>query len=315
MSGTASTATVLLNNGERMPILGLGTWKSAAGQVRQAVAEAIDAGYRHIDGAHVYQNEHEVGAAINAKIADGTVRRSELFVTGKLWCTDHRPERVRAALLHTLNTLNTPYLDLYLMHLPCGLTYADGGELFPNIVSAAGDESALAFDDDVDYLDTWRAMELAVDDGLVRSIGVSNFNRAQTERLLAACRIRPVTNQIEAHPYLTQSRMLHYLRSVDLTMTGYSPLGSPDRPWATASDEPPLLQHPRLQQLADKYGKTVAQILIRYQIDRGVVVIPKSVTPARIRSNMAVFDFRLTAEDVAVIDGFDCGGRLVPMQK
>lgn len=148
----------------------------------------------------------------------------------------------------------------------------------------------------------------------MRSIGVSNFNRSQTERLLGACRIRPVTNQIESHPYLTQRRMLHYLRSVGVTMTGYSPLGSPDRPWA-AADEPSLLQHPRLQQLAAGYGKTVAQILIRYQIERGVAVIPKSVTAERIRSNADVFDFRLTAEDVELIDGFECGGRLVPMLK
>lgn len=299
------TPRVLLNNGELIPILGLGTWKSQPGEVRQAVADAIDAGYRHFDGAHFYQNEHEVGAAVNAKIAEGRVRRDELFLTSKLWTTDHSPERVREGLLTTLNNLNTPYLDLYLIHLPCGLEFA-GEDLFPKDA-----EGRLRFSD-VDFVDTWRELERAVDDGLVRSIGVSNFNRAQTERLLSVCRIRPVTNQIESHPYLTQRKLAAWLRAEGIVVTGFSPLGSPDRPWAKAG-EPVLLEHPQLQALAEKYRKSTAQILIRYQIERGIVCIPKSVTKSRIVSNLNVFDFRLDEEDVELISGFECNGRMVPM--
>lgn len=225
-------------------------------------------------------------------------------MTSKLWNTDHHPDNVRAALLKTLDALNTPYLDLYLIHTPVAFQHGDA--LFP--VSADG---TLIIADDDDFVDTWRELERAVDDGLVRTIGLSNFNRAQTARLLAACRIRPAVNQIEIHPYLTQLKLTDYLRSEGIVAIGFSPLGSPDRPWAK-SGEPLLLEHPRLQELAEKYKKSTAQILIRYQIERGIVVIPKSVTKSRIVSNFNVFDFRLDADDLATINGFECNGRLVP---
>lgn len=305
---SAVVPSVVLNNGERIPILGLGTWKSAPGEVKRAVEDAIDAGYRHIDCAHYYLNEDEVGAAVNAKIAAGVVRRSDLFVTGKLWATDQRPNRVRPALLTTLNDLNTAYLDLFLMHVPFAFEYDPDGSFAPK----DPETGALRFANDVDFVDTWRELERAVDDGLVRSIGISNFNRAQTERLLANCRIRPATNQIELHPYLTQIRLVEYLRKEGIVVTGYSPLGSPDRPWAKP-DDPALLEHPIIQALAEKYHKSTAQILIRYQIERGIVVIPKSVTKARIVSNFNVFDFNLTAEDVEQINGFERNARFVPM--
>lgn len=305
-SSAVSAPSVVLNNGERIPIVGLGTWKSAPGEVQRAVEDAIDAGYRHIDGAHFYQNEDEVGAAVNAKIAAGIVRRSDIFLTSKLWVTDHHVDRVRAGLMTTLNNLNTPYLDLYLIHLPTGLEYADG-EMFPKDPATG----KMRFSDD-DFVDTWRELERAVDDGLVRTIGISNFNREQTERLLANCRIRPAVNQVEVHPYLTQQKLIGFLRAEGITVTGYSPLGSPDRPWAKAGD-PVLLEHPIIQALAEKYRKSTAQILIRYQIERGVVVIPKSVTKSRIVSNFNVFDFQLTEDDVEQINGFECNGRFVPM--
>lgn len=168
----------------------------------------------------------------------------------------------------------------------------------------------ILFDDAADYLDTWRELERAVDDGLVRSIGVSNFNRAQCERLLSKCRIRPVTNQVECHPYLTQHKLAEYLRTEGILLTAYSPLGSPDRPWAVVG-EPVLLEEQLLQALAEKYKKSTAQILIRYQIERGHLVTPKSVTKSRIQSNFNVFDFRLNGEDVRAINAFDRNGRLI----
>lgn len=295
--------------------------------MKQAVLDAIDAGYRHVDGAHVYSNEAEVGDAVNEKIAEGVIKRfsirkiyriyfaiivfvcvfgrSDIFLTSKLWNTDHHPDNVRSALLKTLENLNTPYLDLYLIHFPVALKH--GGALFP-----VGDDGKLEFED-VDYVDTWRELERAVDDGLVRSIGVSNFNKEQTERILNASRIRPAVSQVELHPYLSQQKLVNYLQSEGIVVTGYSPLGSPDRPTKKSSD-PPLLEHAVLQELAEKYKKSTAQILIRYQLDRGLVVIPKSVTKSRIVSNFNVFDFELNAEDLEKINGFNLNHRFVEFQ-
>lgn len=159
-------------------------------------------------------------------------------------------------------------------------------------------------------MDTWHELERAVDDGLVRSIGISNFNKYQTEQILRNCRIRPAVNQIEIHPYLTQNKLVDYLRGQGIVVVGYSPLGSPDRPRAKSSD-PSLLEHPELMGLADKYDKTTAQILIRYQIDRGLIVLPKSVTKSRIVSNFYVFDFKLSTEDMETINGLNCNHRFV----
>lgn len=227
-----------------------------------------------------------------------------MFITSKLWNTFHRPDLVRGALEVTLKNLGTPYVDLYLIHWP--LAYKEGGELFPK---TADDKIAFS---DVDFLDTWKELEKAVDDGLIKSIGVSNFNRAQLERLLANARIPPVTNQVECHPYLTQTKLSEYCASKNIVITAYSPLGSPQRPWVTAND-PVLLEDPKLKALADKYGKSVGQLLIRYQTQRGHVVIPKSVTKARIVSNLDVFGFELTADDLAKVNAFNVNGRICPM--
>lgn len=209
-------------------------------------------------------------------------------------------------MLKTLENLNTPYLDLYLIHFPVALQHGDA--LHPT------DEDGNLLFEDVDYIDTWRELERAVDDGLVKSIGISNFNSKQTKRVLDNCRIRPVVNQIELHPYLTQSKLVNYLRSEDIVTVGYSPLGSPDRPFAKTS-EPLLLEHQTLNELAEKYEKTVAQILIRYQIDRGIVVIPKSVNKSRIESNFDVFDFQLSDEDLDTINGFNINHRYIAFQQ
>ncbi|XP_076295973.1 aldo-keto reductase 1B-like [Lasioglossum baleicum] len=292
------------SNGNPVPAFGLGTWKSKPGEVTQAVKDAIDLGYRHIDCAHVYENEKEVGAALKAKLAEGVVKREDLFITSKLWNTFHKKELVEPAIKTTLANLGLEYLDLYLIHWP--VAYKEGEGLFPK---NADDTVALS---NVDYIDTWKGMEDLVAKKLAKNIGISNFNSEQVERLLKNCNIKPVTNQIECHPYLTQKKLSEFCKKKGILITAYSPLGSPDRPWAKP-DDPKLMEDKKLVELAKKYKKTPAQVLIRYQLDRGHIVIPKSVTKSRIAQNSEVFDFKLTAEDIAYIDKFDCNGRICPL--
>lgn len=293
---------VTFNNGEKYPIFGLGTWKSKPGEVTQAVKDAIACGYRHIDCAYAYGNENEVGAAIKAKIDDGTVKREDLFITSKCWNTFHSKNLVISCLKESLFSLGVQYLDLYLIHWPMG--YKEGGDKMPK------DSSGKFIYSDVDYVETWQGMEEAVRSGLVKSIGVSNFSKKQIERVMEEGQIKPVVNQIECHPYLNQKKMMEFCRSKDIYVAAYSPLGSPDRPWAKPGD-PQLMEDPKIIAIAEKYKKTPAQILIRYQIQRENIVIPKSVTKSRIESNIQVFDFSLSSEDMQTIDSFDCNGRVL----
>jgi len=182
------------------------------------------------------------------------------------------------------------------------MAYKEEGTLFP-------EEDGKVLYSDADYLDTWKEMEKLVDQGLAKSIGLSNFNSEQLERVLANARIKPATNQVECHPYLNQKKLVEFCTSKGVTITAYSPLGSPDRPWAKP-DDPQLLDDPKVKAVAEKYSKTPAQILLRYQVQRGNITIPKSVTKSRIIENAQIFDFELSAEDVTTIDSFDCDGRV-----
>ncbi|XP_072001218.1 estradiol 17 beta-dehydrogenase 5-like [Engystomops pustulosus] len=288
--------SVLLNDGHRIPVIGFGTFapekfpKSMAGE---ATKEAIDAGYRHIDSAYLYGNEVEVGRAIKEKIADGTVRREDLFYTGKLWSTFHTPDLVRPALEKSLKDVQLDYLDLFLIHVP--VDFKPSEDLVPV------DENGKYLYNNTDLRDTWEAMECCKDAGLVKSIGVSNFNRRQLELILQkpGLKYKPVCNQVECHLYLNQSKLLGFCRSNDIVLVGYSVLGSSrDESWGIGNDAPVLLEDPVLNAVAHKLGRTPAQVAMRYLLQRGIVVLAKSFTPARIRQNLQVLDFQLSEEDM-----------------
>ncbi|KAK4878498.1 hypothetical protein RN001_011004 [Aquatica leii] len=289
-----------LNTGHQIPIIGLGTYKSDKGEVSQAVQDAIDVGYRHFDCAWFYHNESEVGVGIQAKIQDGTVKREDLFVVTKLWNNFHAKECVVPMLKQQLKSLQLDYIDLYLIHWPFG--FKETSDSWPV------DEGSAAYSD-VDYLETWQGMEECVELGLARAIGISNFNSAQITRLLNAVKIKPSVNQIEVNPNINNKKIIQFCKEKGIVVTGYCPLGrvdcanDPDIPKPTIFDE-------RVIAMAEKYKKTPAQIILRYLINLGITVIPKTVTKKRMIENLNVFDFDLEGEETDYIDSLNKNVRI-----
>ncbi len=294
----ASANSLTLHNGSRMPLVGLGTWKSAPDEAGQAVEYALtECGYRHVDCAPIYGNEKEIGGALSSVFGGGLLRREDVFVTSKLWDTEHARADVRTACEATLRDLRLDYLDLYLMHW--GIAEPKGGHTY--------DERGHLVVEKVPIRETWEAMEELVDAGLVKAIGVANFTAPLLLDLFSYAKVQPAVNQIELHPYLQQTRLVEFSQRLEMVVTAYSPLARPG--YEEMSER--LVDEKVIRGLASAHGKTPAQVLLRWGIQRNTVVIPKSSHPERIKENIDIFDFELSESDMREIAGLERGLRLV----
>jgi diketogulonate reductase-like aldo/keto reductase len=260
---------VTLNNGLKMPQLGFGVWQVSDEQAASTVSTAIDVGYRSIDTAMIYKNERGVGEAIK----DSSIPREELFITTKVWNSDQGFDQTLQAFKESLERLGLDYVDLYLVHWPTP-----------------------EFDQ---YVDTYKALEKLYHDGKVKAIGVCNFEIEHLDRILNECEVVPVLNQIECHPYLAQNEIKNYCTKHNIFVEAWSPLEK-------GGD---VLQDAVIKKIASIHSKTPAQIILRWHLQNNTIVIPKSVTPSRIGENFDVFDFELTASDMAEIDGLNANRR------
>lgn len=270
-----------LNNGVRMPAIGLGVFQSSAQETKAAVAAALAGGYRLVDTAARYRNEHEVGEGIRLS----GIERDQIFVTSKLWLSDYGYSAALRAFDRSLSLLGLEYLDLYLLHWP----------------------SPSSFDDTIA---AWWALETLLAEGRVRAIGVSNFDSSHLQQLVAQTAVAPAVNQVEMHPLFAQPQLRRANADLGVVTQAWSPIGGIRRYWSGGGPvrkEP--LGHPVIVALAQKHRKTPAQIVLRWHIELGVSAIPKSVNPARIAENFDIFDFRLDAEDVLAISALDTGER------
>ena len=296
-----------LHSGAQLPAVGLGFWKIDPAQTADVVVSAIDCGYRHLDCACDYGNDAEVGAGLARVLQSGSVRREDLWITSKLWNTYHRAEHVRPALLRTLSDLQLDYLDLYLIHFPIALQFIPfedrypPGWLFDPEVPQPG-----MLPDRVPVLETWQAMEDLVREGLIRDIGVCNFGVSLLRDLQASASTPPAVLQVESHPYLTHEKLLRYCQLEGIAFTAFSPLGAQSYfSLNMAQANEAVLEQPLIQDLAATHRRTPAQIVLRWGVQRGTAVVPKTSRVERLRENIALFDFELSDAEMAAISGLN----------
>ncbi|MAG77103.1 MAG: 4-dihydromethyl-trisporate dehydrogenase [Colwelliaceae bacterium] len=290
-----------------MPQVGLGLWKIAKEDCAQTVYDAIAAGYRHLDSACDYGNEVEVGQGIARAIADGLCTRQELWVTSKLWNTYHAPEHVQLALEKSLEDLGLDYLDLYLIHFPIAQAFVPIETRYPPewFFDPAADEPSMKLAK-VPLHQTWGAMESLVDKGLVKHIGVCNYNSALMHDLMTYARIQPAVLQIESHPYNTQEKLIAMTQNYGVAVTAFSPLGALSylELDMAGADESVLKQQVVLDAAA-RLNKTPAQVVLRWNVQRGCSIIPKSTKLARLKENIAIFDFELSDSEMSAISALN----------
>ncbi len=291
----------------QMPTVGMGLWKLEKGLASKGVRDAISMGYRHLDSATDYANETEVGIGIKQALDEGLCTREELWITSKLWNTDHRAEHVRPSLLKTMNDLQVDYLDLYLIHFPIALKHVPHDQLYPaDWIYDLNAECPKMELDNVPISETWKAMEELVEEGLVRNIGVCNFSTGLIHDLLSYAKIKPAVVQVEVHPYFTQEKLIRLCRERDIAVTAFSPLGAlsyVSLNMAQNSDN--VLGEQVVLTAAKRLSKSPAQVVLRWGIQRHVSIIPKSSNPKRQLENLQLFDFSLTDQEMSEISALN----------
>ncbi|KAJ4833691.1 NADP-dependent D-sorbitol-6-phosphate dehydrogenase [Turnera subulata] len=289
---------ITLNNGFKMPIVGLGVWRMERKEIRDHIINAIKIGYRHFDCAADYKSEAQVGEALAEAFQSGLVKREDLFITTKLWNSDHG--HVVEACKDSLKKLQLDYLDLYLVHFPVAIKHTGVG----TTASALDEDGVLDIDTTISLETTWHAMEDLVSMGLVRSIGISNYDIFLIRDCLAYSKVKPAVNQIETHPYFQRESLVKFCQKHGISVTAHTPLGGAAANTVRFGSQS-CLDDPVLKGLAGKYKKTVAQLVLRWGIQRNAVVIPKSSKIERLKENFEVFDFELTKEDMDLIKKVD----------
>lgn len=289
---------ITLNSGFKMPILGLGVWRMDGKDIRNLLINAVKIGYRHFDCAADYQNEVEVGEALAEAFQTGLVKREDLFITTKLWNSDHG--HVIEACKASLKKLQLDYLDLFLVHFPIATKHTGVG----TTGSALDEDGVLDIDTTISLETTWHAMEELVSMGLVRSIGISNYDIFLTRDCLAYSKVKPAVNQIETHPYFQRDSLVKFCQKHGICVTAHTPLGGSvsNTEWFGSVS---CLDDPALKGLAEKYKKSVPQVVLRWGIQRNTVVIPKTSKLERLEENFRVLDFELAKEDMDLIGSLD----------
>ncbi|XP_076638005.1 aldo-keto reductase family 1 member A1 isoform X2 [Colletes latitarsis] len=299
---------VRLLSGYDMPTVGLGTWQAKSEEIETVVTTALDIGYRHIDTAFNYNNEEAIGAVLKKWFAKGG-KREDLFITTKLPHYGNRPSDVEKYIKLSLNKLGLDYLDMYLIHMPFAFKLNE-----ITCAPATHEDGSYVLDLDTDPVSVWKEMEEQVRKGRTKSIGLSNFNEEQVLNIWENAQIKPSNLQVELHAYLQQNSLRQLCKKYNIIITAYSPLASPGAKVhfqtkynVNVEEFPDLLGHPIVQQISTKYNQSAAQILLRYLLELGVVVIPKSTSPERIKANIDVFDFALKEEDMKLLSTLDKG--------
>lgn len=295
-----------------MPVLGFGCWKLPEDSTAETVCSAIGSGWRHLDCAADYANEKQVGEGIRLAIERGHIgSRSDLFITSKLWNNFHRREHVGPALARTLADLGTDYVDLYLVHFPIPLKYVDPAVRYPpGWIHDPEAEAPRMEEDNVTLAETWGALEEECLAGRCRRIGLSNHNVQAIRGLLAGCKIPPAVLQVELHPFLTQEKLIRFCKSRDIVVTGFSPLGAGSYvALGTAAPEESVLREEAVKAIASKHGVSPAQVILRWGLQRGTTLVPKTTKPARMVENIDIFGFELAEDEMGALSGLNKGRR------